>query len=167
MFVSWIGTLIGAVPSFITGIGASLVVVILWDLRTRYRAYKTADHLVGKWESYEIHGGMIDSTPMEGASLTEVSHSRRRCAMDSGLLHAEGEDTNRDTGQKRKHSSSIVMDPGTPWLAWRILRYANSDEISQQRLEIDPDNRDTVFLFPDPTLATGGGFSKHAWQRKR
>ena len=158
----------GQLPGFLVGIGASWVVVVLWELWARYRAYKTADHLVGKWESYEIRGRMIDSTPMERASLTEVSHSRRRCEWDSGLLHAEGEDTNRDTGQKRKHSSSIVMDPGTPWLAWRILRYADSDEISQQRLEIDPDNRDTVFLFPDPTLASlGGGYNKHAWRRKR
>ena len=39
---------------------------------------------------------------------------------------------------------------------------------SQQRLEIDPNDCDTVYIFPDPTVSTlGDVYAKHAWRRKR
>jgi hypothetical protein len=110
---------------------------------------------------------MIDFTPMPGAGLTVVSLKPRWWTADSGILDFRSEDID-SAGQTRKHAGSIVLDPVNPWLATRIDQYADSNEVSQQRLEIDPGDCDTVYIFPDPTVATLGDVSgKHAWRRKR
>jgi hypothetical protein len=117
--------------------------------------------------AYNIHGRMIDATPMPGAGLTVVTLKRHWWSADSGVLDVKSEDIGPD-GRTRRHDGSIVLDPVNPWLATRIDRYADSNEISQQRLEIDPGDCDTVYIFPDPTVATlGNVYGKHAWRRKR
>ena len=159
----WAGTLIG----FIAGIVASILANYQWDLRTRHRAYKTAGKLVGTWVAYGIHGRAIDTTPMPGAGLTVVSLKPHWWAADSGVLDVRSEDIDVSTGHTRKHDGTIVLDPANPWLATRIDRYADSNEISQQKLQIDPNDCNLVHIFSDPTVATlGNVYAKHAWRRK-
>ena len=159
----WAGTLIG----FLAGIVASILANYHWDLRARRRAYKAARKLVGTWVAYNIHGRTIDTTPMPGAGLTVVSSKPHWWAADSGVLDVRAQDIDASTGRTRKHDGTIVLDPANPWLATRIVRYADSNEISQQRLEIDPDDCNVVYVFPDPTVATlGDVYGKHTWRRK-
>jgi hypothetical protein len=158
-FGIWLGTLFG----FVAGVLASVIAAYLWDLKSRRRAYKAASKLVGTWEAYLISGRRIETTPMPGAGLTVVSLNHRWWKADSGVLDSRSEDI--DTG--RKHGGSIVLDPANPWLAFRIDRYADSNEISQQFLQIDPSDRNTVLIFPDPRVSTlGDVYGKHAWRRK-
>lgn len=159
----WAGALIG----FIAGIVASVIAAYLWELGVRYKAYRAASRLVGTWEAYSIQGRRIDTAPMRGAGLTVVSHKGHQWSADSGVLDFRSEDINDVTGQTRKHDGSIVLNPLTPWLAIRIDRYADSDEVSQQQLLLDPNDPDTVIVFPDAALATlGGVYARHAWRRK-
>ena len=158
----WKGMLIG----FFLGIVASLIAAYLWDVKTRIRAYVAARRLVGTWVAYDFEGRTIASTPMQGAGLTVVALSRDWWAADSGLLDVHAQDIDPSTGQTREHHGSIVLDPVKPWLATRILRYRDSDEVSQQRLEIDLKDWKTVRVFPDPTVATiGNVYPPHAWRR--
>ncbi|MGC9970249.1 MAG: hypothetical protein ABSE56_06645 [Bryobacteraceae bacterium] len=159
----WAGTLIG----FLAGIVASILANYHWDLRARRRAYKAAGKLVGTWVAYNIHGRTIDTTPMQGADLTVVSSKPHWWAADSGVLDVRAQDTDDSTGRTRKHAGTIVLDPANPWLATRIVRYADSNEVSHQRLEFDPADCNVVYVFPDPTVATlGDVYGKHAWRRK-
>jgi hypothetical protein len=159
----WAGALIG----FFAGIVASILANYLWDLRARRRAYKAASKLVGTWVAYNIHGRTIDTTPMPGSGLTVVSSKPHWWTADSGVLDVCAQDIDAATGRKRQHDGTIVLDPANPWLATRIDRYADSNEISQQRLEIDPKDRNTVYIFPDPTVATlGDVYARHAWRRR-
>jgi hypothetical protein len=129
---------------------ASIIANYLWELGTRWSARKAASKLVGTWEAYNIHGRTIDTAPMKGAGLTVVSLKAQWWAADSGVLDVRAEDIDDSTGRTRKHDGTIVLDPTNPWLATRIDRYADSNEISQQRLEIDPKDREIVYIFPDP-----------------
>lgn len=157
----WAGLLIG----FFLGVVASLLANYVWDLRARYGAYKVARKLVGTWEAFNIDGRTIDTTPMPGATVVS---SRRWWAADAGVLDVRAQDNDASTGRTRRHSGTIVFDRANPWLATRILRYADSNEISQQRLQIDPDDCGIVHIFPDPTVATlGDVYRKHVWRRKR
>ncbi len=158
-----VGTLIG----FFLGIVASIVANYQWDLRARRRAYKAARKLVGTWVAYNIHGRKIDTTPMQGAGLTIVSSKPHWWAADSGVLDVSSQDIDA-SGGTREHDGTIVLNPANPWLATRIDRYSDSNEISQQWLEMDPNDCDTVYIFPDPTVSTlGDVYAKHAWRRKR
>ncbi|HEY9140179.1 MAG TPA: hypothetical protein VIN93_04770 [Bryobacteraceae bacterium] len=162
----WKGILVGALIGFPLGILASIIAAYLWDLMARFRANRAARKLVGTWGAYNIHDRIIDATPMPGAGLTVVSLNRPWCAADSGVLDVHAQDIDPATGQTREHDGSIVLDPVKPWLATRILRYADSDEVSQQRLEIDLTDWNTVHVFPDATVATlGDVYGKHAWRR--
>ena len=70
------------------------------------------------------------------------------------------------SGQTRDHDGHIVINPALPWLATRIVRYADSNEISEQRLVIGSDFN-TVYVFPVSIVATlGDVYGKHAWRRK-
>ena len=147
---------------FFAGILASIFANYCWDLRARRRAYKAAGKLVGTWVAYKIHGRTIDTTPMPGAGLTAVSSKPQWWAADSGVLDVRSQ----DIGPARRHDGTIVLDPANPWLATRIDRYADSNEISQQRLAIDPNDCNIVYIFPDPAVATlGNVYEKHAWRR--
>ena len=158
-----VGTLIG----FFLGIIASILANYQWDLRARHRDYKAARKLVGTWVAYSIHGRTIDATPMQGAGLTVVSSKPHWWAADSRVLDVSSQDID-SSGRTREHNGTIILNPTNPWLATRIDRYADSNEISQQQLEIDPKDCNTVFIFPDPTVATlGDVYAKHAWRRKR
>ena len=163
----WKGTLIGALVGFFAGIFASIIANYLWELAARWRAYRAAGKLAGTWVAYSIHGRTIDTAPMQGAGLTVVSLKPRWYTANSGVLDFRSEDIDASTGRTRKHDGTIVLDPVNPWLATRIDRYADSNEISQQRLEIDPKDCNTVYIFPDPAVATlGDVYGKHAWRRK-
>jgi hypothetical protein len=163
----WKGTLIGALIGFFAGIVASIIANYFWELGARWRAYKAAAKFVGTWVAYNLDGRTIDAVPMQGAGLTVVSLNPHWWAADSAVLDVRAQDIDDSTGQTRKHSGNIVLDPTNPWLATRIVRYADSNEISQQGLEIDPANCDIVYVFPDPAISTlGDVYGKHAWRRK-
>jgi len=163
----WAGILIGALIGFFAGILASIIANYLWELGARRKAYKAAEKLVGTWVAFNIHGRTIDTTPMQGAGLTVVSLRPRWWTANSRVLDVRAEDIDASTGRVREHSGSIVLDSGNPWLATRIDRYADSNEISQQRLHIDPQDCNLVYIFPDPTVATlGDAYGKHAWRRQ-
>lgn len=163
----WLGILLGTLVGFPAGIATSVIANYVWDLRSRRRAYIAACKLVGTWEAYKISGRKIEATPMLGAGLTVVSAKPHWWMADSAVLDVRSEDKDEATGQIRKHDGTLVLDPTNPWLARRIDRYADSDEISQQRLEIDPNDPNTVYIFPDPTVATlGDVYGRHAWRRK-
>jgi hypothetical protein len=164
----WKGTLIGAVIGCFAGIAASIIANHLWELRARFRAYKAAGRLVGTWVAYDIQGRTIATTRMKGAGLSVVSLKPHWWMADSGVLDVSSEDIDDSTGRTtRKHDGTIVLDPTNPWLATRIDRYADSNEISQQRLAVDPNDRNTVYIFPDATVATlGDVYGKHAWRRQ-
>jgi hypothetical protein len=159
----WKGILVGAAMGFVLGILASMIANYLWDLKARWRAHRAAGKLVGTWVAYNIHGRAIDATPMLGAGLTVVS-SRHWWAPDSGLLDVQAQDIDPVTAKTREHSGNIVLDPVKPWLATRILRYADSNEIAEQRLEIE--DRNTIYVFPDSNTATlGDVYQRHVWRR--
>lgn len=163
----WAGTLIGAGLGFFAGIVASVIATYLWELGARYKAYQAARRLVGTWVAYGIEGRRIDTKPMKGAGLTVVSLEHRWWAADSRILDVRSEDIDDSTGQKRKHDGAIVLNSANPWLAIRMDRYADSNEISQQQLLIDPNDCNTVLVFPDPAVATlGDVYARHAWRRQ-
>ena len=112
-------------------------------------------------------GRTVDTTPMPGAGLTIVSSKRHWWSADSAVLDVRADDIDAASGRKREHHGHIVIDPVFPWLATRIDRYVDSNEISEQRLVIGPDFN-IVHVFPVATVATlGDVYGKHAWRRKR
>ncbi|SRR5258706_15092595 len=158
----WAGTLLG----FFAGIVASILANHYWELRARYRAYKAAGELVGTWEAYNMDGRTVDNTPMPGAGLTVVSSKPHWWSANSAVLDVRAQDIDASSGHTRDHEGHIVIDPAFPWLATRIDRYADSNEISEQRLVIGPDFS-IVYVFPVATVATlGDVYRKHAWRRK-
>jgi hypothetical protein len=157
--IFWAGVLLGFV--------ANMVATYCWDWIERYKAHCSACRLVGTWVAYNVHGRHVDATPMEGAGLTEVSSKPHWWSENSAVLDVRAEDTNTVTGEKRQHDGHIVFDEAIPWLANRIDRYADSNEIAQQQLVIASD-LDIVYVFPIATGATlGDVYGKHAWRRKR
>jgi hypothetical protein len=153
----WAGVFLGFV--------ASILANHYWDLRARYRAYRTAARLVGTWEAYNMHGRKMDTTPMPGAGLTVVSSKPHWWSANSAILDVRAQDIDAN-GHTRDHDGHIVIDPAFPWLATRIDRYADSNEISEQRLVIGQDFN-IVYVFPVANVATlGDVYGKHAWRRK-
>jgi hypothetical protein len=158
MGLFWAGVLLGFV--------ASIFANYCWDFRARHRTHKTAKRLVGTWAAYNVHGRMVDSTPMPGAGLTVVSAKPHWWSDDSAVLDVRSQDVDAATGHTRDHDGHIVIDPLFPWLATRIDRYADSSEICEQRLVIGADFN-IVYVFPVATVATlGDVYGKHAWRRK-
>lgn len=103
---------------------------------------------------------------MPGAGLTVVSAKPHWWSDNSAILDVRSQDIDASTRHTRDHDGHIVIDPAFPWLATRIERYADSDEIMEQRLVIAAD-LNTVYLFPIATVATlGDVYGKHAWRRK-
>lgn len=155
--VFWAGVLLGFV--------ASILANHYWDLRARRKAYHAACSLVGTWEAYNIHGRLVDAIPMEGAGLTVVSSKPHWWSDNSAVLNVRAQDINTSTDDVRDHDGYIVFDPAVPWLATRIDRYPDSNEIAQQQLLMTPDS-DIVYVFPIATGATlGDVYRKHAWRR--
>jgi len=163
----WAGILLGALIGFFAGIVASVIANYLWELGARYKAYKAARKLVGTWEAYDLVGRKI-AGPMKGAGLTVISVKHRWWVADSRVLDVRSEDIDVSTGQTtRKHDGAIILHPASPWLAFRVDRYADSDEIAQQQLLLDPKDPNIVFVFPDPSGSIlGPVYAKHAWRRK-
>jgi hypothetical protein len=158
----WSGALLGFFSGIVTGIVASYV----WDLRARWLAYKAAGKLVGTWVAYNMHGRTVDIAPMPGAGSTVISSKHHWWSANSAILDIHAQDIDASTGHIRDHDGHIVIDPAFPWLATRITRYADSDEISEQRLVIGRDFN-VVYVFPVATVATlGDVFGNHALRRK-
>ncbi len=154
----WKGALLGFFFGFVTS--------YLWDLKAQHRAYKAAVKLVGTWVAHNIHGQTVDGTPIPGAGLTVVSSKPHWWSADSAILDASAQDIDASTGHRRDHYGHIVLDPAFPGRATRIVRYADSKEITEQRLEISPDFN-TVYVLPVPTIATlGDTYTKYALRRK-
>src|SRR5260370_30966640 len=80
---------------------------------------------------------------MQGAGLTIVSSKPHWWAADSGVLDVSSQHIDA-SGGTREHDGTIVLNPANPWLATRIDRYSDSNEIWQQWLEMDPNDCDTV-----------------------
>jgi len=155
----WVGVFLGFV--------ASILANHCWELWVRYRAYRAASRLVGTWVAYNIHGRTVDANPMPGAGLTVVSSKPHWWSANLTVLDVRAQDIDASTGHIRDHDGHIVINSAIPWLATRIDRYADSNEISEQRLVIGSDF-ETVYVFPVATVATlGDVYGKHAWRRKR
>ncbi len=155
--IFWFGLALGFI--------ANIVASQCWDFVNRYRCWRTARRLAGTWVAYNVHGRMVDTVPMPGAGLTEVSAKRHWYSANSAVLDVRSYDIT-PSGEQRDHDGHIVFDSAIPWLATRIDRYADSNEIAQQRLAIGSDNN-IVYVFPVPGVATlGDVYGKHAWRRK-
>jgi hypothetical protein len=142
----WVGVLLG--------IPAGIVVNKIWELWTRSRSHHAAAKLAGVWIAYNMQGRNVDVTPMPGASPTMIS-AKSRWSADSHVLEVNGQDISSD-GKKRDHLGYLAIDPACPWRGIRTVRYADSDEISEQRIEIGRDGN-TLYVFPRED-----GYSKHA-----
>ena len=154
----WAGVFLGFI--------ASVLANHYWDFRARYLAYKAANRLVGTWVAYNMHGRTVDATPMAGAGLTKVFSKPHWWSANSAVLDVRAEDIDASTGHTRAHEGHIVIDPSFPWLETRIDRYADSNEISEQRLVIGSDFN-IVHVFPIATIASlGDVYQKHAWRRQ-
>ena len=148
------------------GFFANILANHCWEFRARYRAYKSAGKLVGTWEAYKMQGRTVNTIPMPGAGLTVISFMTHWWSDDSAVLNVRSQDIDEGTGHTRDHEGHIVIDPAFPWLATRIDRYADSNEISEQRLVIGKDFN-IVYVFPVANVATlGDVYEKHAWRRK-
>ena len=157
----WAGVLLG----FLSGIVASIFANYYWELRGRFRAHANAERLVGKWTAYNVHGRNVDTTAMPGAGLTEISCNKHRLSADSHVLDVRSTDVSTE-GSERHHSGNLVIDSRFPRLATRIDMYADSDEISEQRIVISRDFK-TLYVFPVDTVATlGAVYGKHALRKE-
>lgn len=128
------------------GFVANIVATKVWELWTRWQAHNAARKFVGRWEGCALKGRSVDTLPMKGAGLTVVSLRHNCLSAKSGVLDVWSEDFG-DDGQARHHEGHIIVDPVTPWLATRIDRYVDSNEIAAQRLVISPDSN-IVLCFP-------------------
>lgn len=158
----WAGALIG----FFAGIVASIVANKIWELVTRLRAHGIAKRLAGEWTEHNMDGRNVGrQTEEPGAGLTLISAKPwwRAWVADSHVLDVSAID--RDS--KRRHDGPLVVDPLCPRLATRIVLYADSDEISEQRIVIIRDFN-TLYVFPVDTVATLGpsAYHRHALCRK-
>src|SRR5271165_4990213 len=128
------------------GFFLNLIASQCWEFIARYRAWKTARKLVGAWVAYNMHGRTVDTVPMTGAGLTVVSAKPHWLSAHSAVLDVRSQDTTL-SGEARNHDGCIVFDPAVPWLATRIFRYADSNEVGEQRLVIGP-GYNIVYVFP-------------------
>jgi hypothetical protein len=135
----WSGLLLG----FFFGVVGNVLVTHYGEIVARSRAHAAAKRLVGTWEAYNIHGRIVDSTPMPGAGFTEISTRSRRWSADSHVLQVSGV----DVSDGRHHSGTLVIDPVCPRLATRILIYDDPEcEVMEQRIVISQDFK-TLFVF--------------------
>ena len=139
--------LAGALLGFV----ANVIVNKVWEWLVRSRAHKAARGQVGTWTAHNIHGRDVDLAPMPGALLTTIS-ARSRWKADSHVLDVHGQDDSNE--RIRDHDGYLAIDPACPRRAIRTVRYVDSDEIAEQRIEISRDNK-TLYVFPaDPAGTT-------------
>ena len=147
------------------GFVANVVATKFWELWTRWQAHKAAEKFVGRWEAYLLKGRTVDTMPMKGAGLSVVSLRHGWWSVNSALLDVWSEDIG-EHGEIRHHDGQIVLDDTIPWVATRIDRYVDSNEVAAQKLVIGPDFN-IIYVLPDPTLSTfEGNYGKHAWRRQ-
>ena len=157
MIQFWAGVALGFV--------ANMVANQCWEFWRRYQAHTAARKFVGRWEAYDLKGRGVDTEPMKDAGLTVVSLKHSWWSINSALLDVWSEDI-FDNGETRYHDGHIVIHPAIPWLATRIDRYVDSNEVAGQHLVISQDFN-IIYVFPDPALSTlGGVYNKHAWRRQ-
>jgi len=148
------------------GFAANILASHCWEIISRFRSWKSARRLAGIWVAYNMRGRLVDTTPMLGASPTVVSAKRHWLSANSAVLAVRCQDIDVSTGQTRDHEGHIVLDPVIPWLATRIDRYLDSNELVEQRLVIGPDYN-IVYVFPVASVATlGDVYARHAWRRQ-
>jgi hypothetical protein len=140
----WAGALLG----FFLGVLGNLLVNHYGELRARCRFHAIAKKLAGKW-AYNMENRVVDSTPMRGAGLTEVSAKPHWWSADNNILDVES----TDTSDGRHHSGPLVIDPACPRLATRILIYDPGNEVVEQRIVI---SHDFNALYVFTVLATLG-----------
>ena len=158
MIEFWAGVALGFV--------ANILASQCWEFWKRFQAHKAAAKFVGTWVAYDLKGRNVDTVPMKGAGLTEVSSRHPWWSPNAAVLDFFSQDVDANSGATRDHDGRIVIDPAIPWLATRIDRYRDSNEVAQQRLVIGRDF-DTIFVFPVPAFSTlGDVYGKHAWRRK-
>jgi hypothetical protein len=156
----WLGLLLG----FPVGVLASILASHYWEYRARWQAHEAAKKLVGSWTAYKLEGRSLSQTPMAGAGPTVVSLRSRWWSADAGVLDCESYDVDT-AGNRRAHSGRIVMDARVPWMARRIDRYEDSQEVAQQHLVISRDSS-VVYVFPIPSGSTlGNVYAAHAWRK--
>jgi hypothetical protein len=151
----WAGVLLGLPAGFAVGILVNKV----WELLVRSRANTVARELAGTWVAHEVDGRDVAPEPMLNALPTTIS-ARPWWKADSHVLDVTGQDDSN--GRVRDHMGYLAIDPACPWRAGRTVRYLDSEEIAEQRIEISRDNR-TLYVFPaDP----GAGYKRHALRRR-
>jgi len=142
----WAGLLLG----FLFGVLGNILANHYWELLARFRTHATATKLVGTWTAYNMHGRVVDSTPMQGAGATVISATPHWWSANSGVLQV----SSQDTSDGRHHSGPLVIDPVCPRLATRILIYdAPADEVVEQRIIISHDFKRLYVFY---VLATFG-----------
>jgi hypothetical protein len=149
--------LAGALIGFFLGIIAGVVANKTWELWTRSRSHTAVKKLAGEWVAHKMLGRNVDSKPMPGSTV--ISPTQSRWSADAHVLEVRGHDISED-GRRRDHSGFIAIDTTCPWRATRTIRYLDSDEISEQRIEISRDGN-TLYVFPDAPE-----YHKHALVRK-
>ena len=154
----WASVLYGTLLGFFAGILAGILANKLWELWTRSRVHRVAEKLAGEWIMYNMHGRNVDPAPEPSTLPTVISPARSRWSADSHVLDVSG--GHLSNGQVREHSGFLALDPGCPWRAIRTVRYADSDEISEQRIEIGRDGN-TLYVFP-----TEADYGRHALRRR-
>jgi hypothetical protein len=133
------------------------------ELVARCRAHAAAKELVGTWEAYNIHGRIVDATPMPGAGLTEISIRSRYCwSAGSHILQVNAV----DVSDGRHHSGTLVIDSVCPRLATRILIYEPGDEVMEQRIVISQDFRTLYVFIVAATLGLSAYSPAHALRRR-
>ena len=142
--------------SYGAGVFTGLIANNLTTLWTRFRAYKNAEKLVGKWTLYRRQGRIVEQ-PIDGA-LTEILRRpwQSRFSVDSHVLPVHAKDPDG-----REHDDYLAIDPACRWRAIRTILYRDTDEIAQQRIEISPSGN-TLYVFPDPP---DQGYEQHALRR--
>jgi hypothetical protein len=150
----------------VLGFFANLIASQCWELVSRFRVWKAARKLCGTWVAYNMHGRTIEATPMPGAGETVVTAKGHWLSANSAVLDVCAQDIDVRSGKARDHDGHIVLDPIIPWLATRIDRYPDSNELVEQRLVIGPDFN-VIYVFPIAGSATiGDVYAKHAWRRR-
>jgi len=155
---------------FVSGVLSSALVAYLVELWARKRLHAAAKQLEGEWIAYDmLDGRTIDrSKPMKDSWPTRmIPKPAWRCfAADSHVLDISADHVSSD-GSLRHHEGYLIIDRASPRLATRIVCYADSDEVSEQRIVIssstgDPKKPDTLHVFPVPTVAPSIKYNRHA-----
>jgi len=162
----WLSILAGVIFGGIVGFFLGLASNGVTELVARSNLHDAASQLVGTWTAHNIHGRDVDQEIMKGSGDTVVRlKARSRFTREAGVLDFDSVD-HPENAPKRHHSGRIVMHPNVPWVATRIDRYHDSNEVAYQTLVIDESG--IVFVFPDPAKSSlGDSYNKHAWRPKK